>query len=135
MRHCTILTRFSLLMLNADAIAPAIIAQMWGQDDIVQQHLGDPRGDLAIIRRRLILLACVANNAFRLWLNASFETRTIITVEAPQHVPPGIRDILLLVKDNSSTIYVREPLPFGKHHIQKLQHNLRQHRLPRVLQQ
>jgi hypothetical protein len=123
-----ILARFSLLMLGADALTPAIVEHVWGQDNVVRQQLGGPRGDLAIIRRRLILPACVSNNACHLWLNISFEGKTIITPEALKHVPQGVRDILLLVKDNMSAIYVREPLPSGKDCIQKLQHNLRQHR-------
>jgi hypothetical protein len=61
-----ILARFSLLMLGTDALTPAIVEQVWGQDDTVQQHLGVLRGDLAIIPHCLILLACVANNAFHL---------------------------------------------------------------------
>ncbi len=52
-------------------------------------------------------------NVFHLWLNTSFEEKNII--------------LLLLAKDNTSAIYVREPLPSGKGCIQKLQHNLRQH--------
>jgi hypothetical protein len=124
-----ILACFSLLMLGADALTPAIVERVWGQDDVVHQQLGSPRGDLAIIRRHLILLAFMANNAFHLWLNTSFKGKTIITPEALKHVPQGIPDILLLIKDNTSAIYVRKPLPSGKDHIQKLQHNLRQHRL------
>jgi hypothetical protein len=81
-----ILACFSLLMLDADTLTPAIVEQVWGQDDTVQQHPGGPRGDLTIICCRLILLACVANNAFHLWLNTSFKGRTIITTEALQHV-------------------------------------------------
>jgi hypothetical protein len=124
-----ILACFSLLMLGADALTPAIVEHMWGQDDGVCQQLGGLRGDLAIIRRHLILLACEANNAFHLWLNTSFEGKTIITPEALKHVPQGVQDILLLVKDNTSAIYVCEPLPSGKDCIQKLQQNLRQHPL------
>jgi hypothetical protein len=71
----------------------------------------------------------VANNAFHLWLNTSFEGKIIITLEVLKHVPQGVRNILLLVKDNNSAIYVRKLLPSGKDCIQKLQHNLRQHRL------
>ena len=74
-------------MLGADALTPAIVERMWGQDDIVHQNLGGPRGDLAIILRRLILLACVANNAFHLWLNTSFEEKNIITPEALKYAP------------------------------------------------
>jgi hypothetical protein len=124
-----ILARFSPLMLGADTLTPAIVKRVRGQDDVVHQQLGGLRGDLAIICRRLISLACVANNTFHLWLNTSFKGKTIITPEALKHVPQGIRDILLLVKDNTSAIYVHEPLPYGKDRIQKLQHSLRQHRL------
>jgi hypothetical protein len=124
-----ILACFSLLMLGADALTPAIIERVWGQDKVVHQQLGGPRVNLAIICRRLISLACVRNKPFRLWLNTSFEGKTIITLEVLKHVPQGVRNILLLVKDNNSAIYVHEPLPSGKDRIQKLQHNLRQHRL------
>ena len=77
-----ILARFSLLMLGADALTPVIIEHVWGQDDVVRQNLGGPRGDLAIIRCRLISLACVVINAFHLWLNTSFKEKGIITLEA-----------------------------------------------------
>ena len=110
----------------------AIIEHVWGQDNVVRQNLGGLRGDLAIICCRLILLACVAINTFHLWLNTSFEEKHIITPEALKYAPQGVHDIFLLVKDNTSTIYVREPLPLGKDSIQKLQHNLRQHRLSPV---
>ena len=76
-----------LLMLGVNALTPAIVERMWGQDNIVHQNLGGPRGDLAIILRRLILLACVANNAFHLWLNTSFEEKNIITPEALKYAP------------------------------------------------
>jgi hypothetical protein len=124
-----ILARFSLLMLGKDALTPAIVEGMWGQDNVVRQQLGGPRGNLATICCRLISLACVANNTFHLWLNTSFQGKTIITPEALKHAPQGIHDILLLIKVNTSTIYVRKPLPSGKDRIQKLPHNLRQHRL------
>ena len=65
-------------------------------------------------------------NVFHLWLNTSFEEKNIIP-EDLEHAPQGVSDILLLAKDNTSAIYVREPLPSGKGCIQKLQHNLRQH--------
>ena len=58
----------------------------------------------AIIRRRLISLACLAINAFHLWLKTSFEEKNIITPEALKYAPQGISDILLLVKDNTSAI-------------------------------
>jgi hypothetical protein len=57
---------FSLLMLGVDALTPAMAERVWGQDNVVHQQLGGPRGDLAIIRRHLISLACMTNNAFHL---------------------------------------------------------------------
>ena len=59
-----ILARFSLLMLGADALTPAIVERMWGQEHVVHQQLGGPKGNLAIICLCLISLACVANNTF-----------------------------------------------------------------------
>ena len=64
-----IVPRFSLPMLGADALTPEIVEHVWRQDNVVRQQLGHPRGNLAIIRRCLILLACVVNNTFHLWLN------------------------------------------------------------------
>jgi hypothetical protein len=74
-RVAHILARFSLL------------EHVWGQDDAVCQNLCGLRGDLAIIRCRLTSLACVANNAFHLWLNTSFEEKNIITPEALKYAP------------------------------------------------
>ncbi len=77
-----ILECFSLLMLGVDTLTSANVERVWGQDDVVHQNLGGLRGDLAIIRCQLISLACVANNAFHLWLNTSFKKKNIITPEA-----------------------------------------------------
>ena len=71
----------------------------------------------------------MANNTFHLWLNTSFEGKHIITPEALKYTPQGVHDILLLIKNNTSAIYVRKPLLLGKDRIQKLQHNPRHHRL------
>ena len=57
-----------------------------GQDDMVQGNLSNPRRDLAIICRRLILLACMANNTFHLWLTTSSKNMNIITTESLKHM-------------------------------------------------
>ncbi len=49
----------------------------------------------------------------------------IIPPEGLVHVPPGIRDILTIVGDNASAIYVREPLHAGQDRIDILLGNLR----------
>ena len=48
------LARFSLLPLGADALTSKIVARVWGENEVVRRNLGGPRGDLALIRRRLI---------------------------------------------------------------------------------
>ena len=49
----------------------------------------------------------------------------IIPPEGAVHVPPGIREILTIVRNTSSAIYVREPLHDGQNRIDILLHNLR----------
>ena len=115
-----------MLLLGADALTPNIIARVWGENEVVHRNLGGPRGDLAIIRRRLISLASVANNTFHLWLTTKFNGREIIPLETLQHLPPGVRDILQLVILPTAAVYVREPLPSGHDRIYILQNNLRQ---------
>ena len=49
----------------------------------------------------------------------------IIPPDGLVHVPPGIRDILTIIKDTASAIYVREPLHAGQNRIDILLCNLR----------
>ena len=41
----------------------------------------------------------------------------IIPPEGLAHTPPGIRDILILVGNSASAVYVHEPLPAGQDRI------------------
>ncbi len=120
------LARFSLLLLGVKALTPKIIARVWGENDKVRRNLGGPRGDLALIRCRLISLASVASNTFHLWLTTPFNGEMIITPDTLKHLPPGMKDILNLVALNVAAIYVREPLHLGQNRISILQDNLRQ---------
>ncbi len=70
-------------------------------------------------------MAIVANNTFHLWRTTLFNGNTIVPHESLTHVPPGVRDILTLVGNNTSAIYVREPLPDGQDCIDILLDNLR----------
>jgi hypothetical protein len=105
---------FSLPLLGAEALTPKIIAKVWGQNDMIRRNLGGPRDDLDLTRHQLISLACVANNTFHLWLTTTFNGSMIISDKALQHLPPGMRDILHLIKQNAAAIYVREPLHSGQ---------------------
>jgi hypothetical protein len=108
-----ILACFSILLLGVDALTPTIIERVWGANTVVRCNLGGSRGDLAIIHRCLILLACVANNAYHLWLTTTFNGGTIIPSNILQYLLPGIRDILHIITKNNSAIYVRKPLHSG----------------------
>ena len=120
------LARFSLLLLGADALTPKIVARVWGENEVVRRNLGGPRGDLALVRRRLISLASVANNTFNLWLTTTINGGIIIPPDALQRLPPGVRDIFQLISLSNAAIYVREPLHSGQDRIHILQNNLRQ---------
>jgi hypothetical protein len=120
-----ILARFSLLMLGAEALTLRIVERVWGSNPVTRRNLGGTHGDLALIRRRLISLAVVANNMFHLWLTTPFNDAVIIPTEGLAHVPPGMRDILTMVKDNTSAIYVRKPLHDGQNRINILLEYLR----------
>jgi hypothetical protein len=63
--------------------------------------------------------------AFHLWLTTFFDDAMIIPPEGLTHTPPRIRDILTLVGNAASAIYVREPLPTGQDRIDILPDNLR----------
>jgi hypothetical protein len=120
-----ILVCFSLLMLGSKALTPRIVERVWGSNPVVRRNLGGTRGDLALTRRQLISMAIVANNTFHLWLTTLFNGNTIVPHESLAHVPPGVRDILTLVGNNTSAIYVHEPLPDGQDCIDILLDNLR----------
>ena len=97
---------------------------MWGRDKVVHKKLGGLRGDLALICRRLISLAYIANNTYHLWLTTTFNGSTIIPSETLRNLPPGVRDILLLVYCDNTAIYVHEPLSPGQDRVAILHHNL-----------
>jgi hypothetical protein len=77
-------------MLGAKALTLRIVERVWGSNHIVRRNLGGTHGDLALIRRRLISLAVVANNTFHFWLTTLFNDAMIIPPEGLVHVPPGI---------------------------------------------
>jgi hypothetical protein len=119
--RCTLARRLAcfslLLLLGADALTPKIVARVWGENDVVRQNLGGPRGDLALICRQLISLAFVANNTFHLWLTTPFSSGMIIPPDALQPLSSGVLDILQLISLNNATIYVCEPLSSGHNRI------------------
>jgi hypothetical protein len=112
-------------MLGSKALTPRIVERVWGSNPVVQRNLGGTQGDLALTRQRLISMAIVANNTFHLWLTVLFNGNTIVPHESLAHVPPGVQDIVTLIGNNTSAIYVRKPLPDGQVCIDILLDNLR----------
>jgi hypothetical protein len=56
------LTRLTLLLTGTNACTPRIVASVWGEDEAACFTLGGPRGDLSLIRRKLLTLSKVAMN-------------------------------------------------------------------------
>jgi hypothetical protein len=57
-----ILARFTLLLIGTDACTPHITKSVWGSNDDAHMALGGPRGDLTLIRRRVVTLSKIAIN-------------------------------------------------------------------------
>ena len=120
------LARCALLLLGSDALTPSIIQQVWGDNDTVRKNFGGPRGDLALIRRRLISLSKVTINMYHLWATIDFDNTRIINDNALRcHPPAGLRSIIQTLKDLTTAEYVRAPLAPGTTRINILLTNLK----------
>jgi hypothetical protein len=88
------LARCTLLLLGSDVLTPLIIQRLWGANDAIRTTLGGPRGDLALIRQRLILLSKIAINTYHLWATIDFDNARIINDNALHCHPPGLQSII-----------------------------------------
>ena len=59
-------------------------------------------------------MSVAANNTVHLQVTTLVNGTTIVPPESLDHVPPGVQDTLNLVRNNTSAIYVYEPLPAGQ---------------------
>jgi hypothetical protein len=87
--------------------------------------MGGPRGDLALICRRLISLSAVAINAFHLWTTIDHNNTQTITPDTLRFNLPGLRAIIDSIAQPSAATYVREPLSPGTDQINILLNNIR----------
>ena len=106
-----------------DALTTKIVARVWGENEVVRRNLGGPRGDLALVHRRLISLASVANNTFHLLLTTTINGGVITPLDTLQHLRLGVCDIFHIISLNNAAIYVREPLHSRQDRIHILQNN------------
>jgi hypothetical protein len=109
------LARCTLLLLGSDTLTLSIIQRVWGANDTILKNLGGPRGDLALIRRRLILLSKVTINMYHLWATIDFNNTRIINDDALRCHPPGLRSIIQTLKDLTTAEYVCAPLNRAPH--------------------
>ena len=56
------LARLTLLLTSANACTQHIIDAVWGKDQAAPLALGGPRGDLSLIRQKILTLYEVAVN-------------------------------------------------------------------------
>ena len=125
------LARLTLLLTGANACTPRIVASVWGEDEAACFALGGPRGDLSLIRRKLLTLSKVTMNMVHIWMNNPMMNFLAPNSPSFQHLPPTVQQLLLLA--GSNRIYSRETVPFGTPATQLLTNNLREHTYPGTL--
>jgi hypothetical protein len=126
-----ILARLTLLLTGADTCTPHIVTSVWGEDEAACLALGGPRGNLSLIRRKLLTLSKVAMNMVHIWMTDP--TMNFLAPNSPsfQRLPPTVQQLLLLT--GSNRIYAREPVPSGMPATQLLTNNLHEHTYPDTL--
>ncbi len=116
----------TLLLLDSDALTLSIIQRVWGANDTIRTTLGGPRGDLALICQRLILLSKIAINTYHLWATINFNNTCIINDNALRCHPLGLQSIIQSLQDPTTAKYVCAPPAPGTTRINSLLMNLQQ---------
>jgi hypothetical protein len=62
-----ILAHLSILLIGTNACTPGIISSMWGERKGACLALGGPRGDLSLIRWRLLAISKIAIHTIYIW--------------------------------------------------------------------
>ena len=126
-----ILARLTLLLVGADACTPHIINSVWGEVD--EAPLGGPRGNLSLIRSRLLTLSKVAINTVHTWIsNRSTPVLVLVpTLDSFQRLPPTLQQLLL--HSHQKLVFAREPVPRGTESTSLLMQNLCKHTVPNTL--
>jgi len=121
----------TLLLIGADACTPHIINWVWGEDDDARLALGGPRGNLSLIRRRLLTLSKVAINTIHIWLTDP--TTPILAPPSDSYncLPTTLWQLLLHSSDK--LVFEHELVPQGTKSVDLLMKNLQNHRVPNTL--
>jgi hypothetical protein len=126
-----ILARITLLLVGADACTPRIINKVWGADNAVQLVLGGPRGNLSLVRCRILTHQKVAINTFYIWLTNPLTPVLPPDLAAFKFLPRTIHQLLLNAKDRQ--VFACEPVPSGMQSSHRLTENLRNYIVPDTL--
>ena len=127
----TIFAHLTLLLVGANACTPQIINSVWGEDDDAQHALGGPRGNLSLIRRRLLTLSKVAINTVHNWLTNPSTPILAPTSNSFDRLPSTLRHGLVPSRDK--LVFARRPVPRGTESVNLLMQNLQNHRVPNTL--
>ncbi len=106
-----ILARITLLLVGADACTPRIINKVYGADNAARLVLGGPRGDLSLIRCRILTHQKVALNTVYIWLTNLLTPVLPPDLVAFKCLPRTIQQLLLDAEDKR--VFAREPVPSG----------------------
>jgi hypothetical protein len=125
------LARLTLLLTDADACMPYIVDSVWGEDEAACLALGGPRGNLSLIRWKILTLSKVAMNMVHIWMMDP--AMNFLAPDSPsfQRLPPTVQQLLLHVSANR--VYAREPVPPGTPATQLLTSNLHKYTYPDTL--
>jgi hypothetical protein len=103
----------TLVLTGSDILNPSIIQRIWEANNTIWKTLGEPRGDLALIQWRLVLLSKIAINTYHLWETTNFNNARIINNDALRCHPPSLLIIIQSLQDPTTTEYVCVPLALG----------------------
>ena len=101
---------------------------MWGEDDNAQFALGGPRGDLTLIRRKVLSLFKVAINAVYIWTTIPDTPVLQQTSNSFKRLPLTLHKLILVSHQN--ILFVCESVPTGTAATQLLTTNLHNHTVP-----
>ncbi len=122
-----ILARLTLLLTRADACTPHMINSVWGDDKNARQ----PRGDLSLIRRKILTLSKVAINMVHIWMTNPSMNFLAPNSASFQQLPPTVQRLLL--QTSKKIVYACEPVLPRTPATQLLTSNLRQYLVPHTL--
>jgi hypothetical protein len=123
-----ILARLTILLISADACTPHIINSVWGKNDDARLTLGGPRGDLSLIRRRLLSLSKITINTIYIWMTDPELPVLDPKLQSFKYLPPTLQTILL--HSCEKLTYACEPVPSGAASTKLLTNNLQAHIVP-----